>query len=151
MPPVGLATGDLKQLEYDLAESWRIEANRFPSLSEEDQLALLRLAKGGDVTARNKVVKANLKNIPSIIKKISFGRFRGNIFTKKHSTYLDAIQVGNITLIEAIYSYPGIGDFMKHLTICIKQALEKELPKLRQTIGFSKRVNFLLGIKEEEE
>ena len=139
---------NLKQLEYDLSEFWRIEAGRQQPLTEEDQSNLIRLAKGGDVAARNRVVKANLKIIPSLIKKTPIGR-RGYKLYEKHPAYLDAIQVGNIALIEAIDSYPGTGDFMEHLTACVKEAIEKEMPKLRLSYGFTERTKLLLGIDKK--
>lgn len=66
-----------------------------PALSKKDEEKLLKLAEGGDKSAKNKLVEHNLRLVAHVIKK----------YNSSSAQQEDLISIGTIGLIKAIDSY----------------------------------------------
>ncbi|MDD3626725.1 MAG: RNA polymerase sigma factor RpoD/SigA [bacterium] len=91
------------------------EINKISRLSPEEELALAKKVKTGDKDAREKMIKANLRLVVSVVKN----------FTGRGIAFLDLIEEGNIGLIKAVEKYnPKYGyRFSTYATWWIKQAV----------------------------
>ena len=66
-----------------------------PLLLHENTLQLLRLAKDGDETARDALVRSNIALVKSIVKK----------YINRGVEYDDLVQIGSMGLVKAINNY----------------------------------------------
>ena len=71
--------------------------NRIPLLSAEEELTLIKKAKRGDETARNKLIESNLRLVLKTAHKKRFKAYQNHLS--------DLVQEGNIGLIRAIEKF----------------------------------------------
>lgn len=102
------------------------EAGEVPLLTREEECALARRVKAGDLHAREKLIRANLRLVISVAKKY---RFRGLPFA-------DLIQEGNEGLIKAVERFePERGfRFSTCGTWWIKQCIRRAITNCARTI-----------------
>ena len=72
-----------------------VNTSKLKTLSEKEKELLLKLAKGGDKDARQKLVNGNLKLVLSVVQR----------FTGRRENLDDIFQVGCIGLIKAIDNF----------------------------------------------
>ncbi|MCK4668347.1 sigma-70 family RNA polymerase sigma factor [Candidatus Dependentiae bacterium] len=93
------------------------EINRIPRITVEEEKTLSKLIQEGDKSAREKMIKANLRLVVSIAK---------HFYRPGHGlSILDLIEEGNIGLIRAVdkYNYKFDYRFSTYATWWIKQAV----------------------------
>ncbi len=103
----------------DSVKSYLMEIGRTPLLSKEEEQELGRRMKGGDVGAKDELVKANLRLVVSIARR----------YSGKGMQLLDIIQEGNIGLMKAADKFDcDMGyKFSTYATWWIKQAISRAL------------------------
>lgn len=100
----------------DSSISWYLEQiNKIPLLSREEEDMLARLSRTGDQTAKDKLIKANLRFVVSIAKK----------YQTSGISLLDLINEGNMGLIKAAERFdPERGfHFISYAVWWIRQAI----------------------------
>ncbi|HDS08970.1 MAG TPA: sigma-70 family RNA polymerase sigma factor [Firmicutes bacterium] len=91
------------------------EINKIPRITPEEEVILSNKVKKGDRSAREKMIKANLRLVVSVVKG----------FTGRGIAFLDLVEEGNLGLIKAVDKYnPKYGyRFSTYATWWIKQAV----------------------------
>lgn len=100
----------------DSSISWYLDQiNKIPLLSREEEDRLARLSRDGDVNAKNRLIKANLRFVVSIAKK----------YQTSGISLLDLINEGNMGLIKAAEKFdPDRGfHFISYAVWWIRQAI----------------------------
>jgi RNA polymerase primary sigma factor len=112
----------------DIVQKYLQEISKYPLLSPEEEKKLAKKAKQGDLEARERLIKSNLRLVISIAKKY-IGR-------SKNLTFLDLIQEGNIGLMKAIdkFDWRKGFKFSTFATWWIKQAISRALSDQARTI-----------------
>ena len=113
------------------------------TLTAKNDATVLAAMRAGDERARQKLITGYLWLVPAILDKGQSGRA---LFSPENPAYLDAIQEGNLALVEAASTLPPGIPFAEHAAACIVQAIKKARPKFLKESGFSDRVKILLGI-----
>lgn len=126
--PVKLAeedtTSNTEDVEYKESATEQSYINMYLSelddimlLSPEEELALITLAKQGDIKSKDKLVEINLKRVINVV-----DEYKG-----KGIPTSDLIQEGNLGLIEGIATYNGeesLTEFHNHLIKYINTAIQ---------------------------
>ena len=117
--PMSAHLGAFAHTNKDSVTNYLKEIGRFGLLDLKAELALARAAQAGDDTARNSLIKSNLRLVVSIAKK----------YVKFGLTLQDLIQEGNIGLIKAVEKFdPEKGfRFSTYASWWIKQAVSRAI------------------------
>ena len=112
--------------EDDPVKVYLKEIGRVPLLSAEEERALARAAKAGDMEARQKLSEANLRLVVSVAK-----RYAG-----RGLPFLDLIQEGNLGLMKAAEKFePDKGfKFSTYATWWIRQSVTRAIADQGRTI-----------------
>jgi RNA polymerase primary sigma factor len=107
-------------------ETYLREINETPLLSSEDEQDLAVAIGGGDIQARDRMVRANLRLVVNIA--------RG--YTGKGLSLQDLIEEGNLGLLRAVEGFdPAIGTrFSTYASYWIKQSIKRALINSAKTI-----------------
>lgn len=122
------------------------EVFSYPLNSINDNKELARKYKNGDIEARDKMIKGNLRLVINVAYK-----YRDKI---SHLQLLDIIQEGNLGLIKAIEEYnPEIGAFSTYAIWWIKQAIWRAISnkeeEIRKPVYFDeKRKKYIALVSE---
>lgn len=110
----------------DPVKAYLKEIGRVPLLSAEEERALARAAKAGNMEARQKLSEANLRLVVSVAK-----RYAG-----RGLPFLDLIQEGNLGLMKAAEKFePDKGfKFSTYATWWIRQAITRAIADQARTI-----------------
>ena len=117
------------------------EINRIPLLNHEEENALAEKARTGDKSARDKIVKANLRFVVNVAKN----------YQKKGLDLIDLISEGNIGLMTAIEKYDVSKGFhfISYAVWWIRQAILKAVYEKGRAIRLPmNRVNELVQIEK---
>ena len=107
-------------------ETYFRDINRIPLLTAEEEKALARRIKAGDMEARDKMIRANLRLVVSIAKN----------YVERGLSLLDLIEEGNLGLLKAVEKYDPDADcrFSTYATWWIKQAIKRALIDTVKTV-----------------
>lgn len=117
---------DLGDISADSIQMYLREIGKVPLLNSDEEISLAKRIERGDVEAKQKLIKANLRLVVSIAKK----------FTGKNLSLLDLIQEGNIGLFRAVdkFDYHKGYKFSTYATWWIRQAITRSLADQSRTI-----------------
>ncbi len=117
---------DLSDISTDSIQMYLREIGKTPLLSSEEEVSLSKRKDMGDIEARQKLIKSNLRLVVSIAKK----------FVGRSLTLLDLIQEGNIGLDRAVdkFDYRKGYKFSTYATWWIRQAITRALADQSRTI-----------------
>lgn len=117
---------DLGDISADSIQMYLREIGKVPLLNSDEEIYLAKRIERGDVEAKQKLIKANLRLVVSIAKK----------FTGKNLSLLDLIQEGNIGLFRAVdkFDYHRGYKFSTYATWWIRQAITRSLADQSRTI-----------------
>jgi RNA polymerase primary sigma factor len=112
----------------DATQRYLSEISKYPLLSPEEERKLAKKAAKGDLEARERLIKSNLRLVVSVAKRY-LGRSRG-------LTFLDLIQEGNSGLIKAVdrFDWRKGFKFSTFATWWIRQAISRALSDQARTI-----------------
>lgn len=112
----------------DATQRYLTEIGKYPLLSPEEEKELAKKASKGDLEARERLIKSNLRLVVNLAKKY-IGRSKG-------LTLLDLIQEGNIGLAKAVdkFDWKRGFKFSTFATWWIKQAISRALSDQARTI-----------------
>jgi RNA polymerase primary sigma factor len=112
----------------DATQRYLSEISKYNLLTPEEEKELAKKASQGDLEARERLIKANLRLVVSIAKKY-VGRSKG-------LTFLDLIQEGNSGLIKAVdrFDWRKGFKFSTFATWWIRQAISRALSDQARTI-----------------
>ncbi|MHC4923346.1 MAG: sigma-70 family RNA polymerase sigma factor [Planctomycetota bacterium] len=107
-------------------DSYLQDINRFPLLTADEEKELGRAVQSGDMEARDRMIRSNLRLVVSVAK----------IYTKRGLSLLDLIEEGNIGLLKAVQEFdPGRGTrFSTYATWWIKQSIRRALVNTAKTV-----------------
>lgn len=102
------------------------EINKIPLLSPEEEKEITVKVTGGDLQAREKLIRSNLRLVVSIAKG----------YVNRGLSFLDLVEEGNVGLIRAVQRFdPSTGyKFSTYATWWIKQAIRRALTDKAKTI-----------------
>jgi RNA polymerase primary sigma factor len=117
---------DLGDISADSIQMYLREIGKVPLLTTDEEVQLAKRIERGDVEAKQKLIKSNLRLVVSIAKK----------FTGKNLSLLDLIQEGNIGLFRAVekFDYHKGYKFSTYATWWIRQAITRSLADQSRTI-----------------
>ncbi|MFA6422035.1 MAG: sigma-70 family RNA polymerase sigma factor [Candidatus Buchananbacteria bacterium] len=117
---------DLTDISADSIQMYLREIGKVPLLTTEEEISLAKRIERGDIEARQKLIKSNLRLVVSIAKK----------FTGKNMSLLDLIQEGNIGLFRGAdkFDYHRGYKFSTYATWWIRQAITRSLADQSRTI-----------------
>jgi len=117
---------DLGDISADSIQMYLREIGKVPLLNSEEAVSLAKRIERGDIEAKQRLIKANLRLVVSIAKK----------FTGKNLSLLDLIQEGNIGLFRAVdkFDYHKGYKFSTYATWWIRQAITRSLADQSRTI-----------------
>jgi RNA polymerase primary sigma factor len=127
VPKISLAGAfDLGDISADSIQMYLREIGKVPLLSTDEEIALAKRIERGEIDAKQRLIKANLRLVVSIAKK----------FTGKNMSLLDLIQEGNIGLFRAVekFDYHKGYKFSTYATWWIRQAITRSLADQSRTI-----------------
>jgi RNA polymerase primary sigma factor len=114
--------------KLDPVQMYLKEIGETPTLSAEEEKELAKRIEKGDQSAKEKLIKANLRLVVSIAKKY--------VGKSPHLTILDLIQEGNIGLFRAVekFDWRKGYKFSTYATWWIRQAITRALADQARTI-----------------
>jgi RNA polymerase primary sigma factor len=114
------------ETERDLLDRYLAEIGRVPLLPHEELLALARLSRAGDESARRRIILANLRLVVHVA--------RG--YRNRGLALLDLIEEGNLGLIHAVDRFePERGlRFSTYASIWIRQAILRGLAEQARSV-----------------
>jgi RNA polymerase primary sigma factor len=117
---------DLGDISADSIQMYLREIGKVPLLTTDEEVQLAKRIERGDIEAKQKLIKSNLRLVVSIAKK----------FTGKNLSLLDLIQEGNIGLFRAVekFDYHKGYKFSTYATWWIRQAITRSLADQSRTI-----------------
>jgi len=117
---------DLGKISSDSIQMYLREIGKVPLLSGEEEVALAKRKEKSDMSAKARLIKANLRLVVSIAKK----------YTGHSLSLLDLIQEGNIGLFRAVekFEYRKGFKFSTYATWWIRQAITRALADQSRTI-----------------
>ncbi len=117
---------DLGDISADSIQMYLREIGKVPLINTEEEVSLAKRIEKGDIEAKQKLIKANLRLVVSIAKK----------FTGKNMSLLDLIQEGNIGLFRGVekFDYRKGYKFSTYATWWIRQAITRSLADQSRTI-----------------
>jgi RNA polymerase primary sigma factor len=127
--------------EENILAMYLKEINRIPLLTREEEDSIARVAVNGSITARNKLVKSNLRFVVNVAK-----RYQGH-----GMPLLDLISEGNIGLIKAVEKYDADRGFhfISYAVWWIRQTILKALADQSRLIRLPvNRTNDLIQIEK---
>jgi len=107
-------------------ETYLREINETPLLSADEELTLARAIAQGDMEARDRMVRANLRLVVNIARD----------YTSKGLSLQDLIEEGNLGLLRAVEGFdPAVGTrFSTYASYWIKQSIKRALINSAKTI-----------------
>lgn len=116
----------ISPLSDDSVKMYLREIGRVPLLNAKQEIELARRIKEGDITAKRKLVRHNLRLVVSIAKK----------YINRGLPFLDLIQEGNLGLIRAAEKFdPERGyKFSTYATWWVRQGITRSLSDKSRTI-----------------
>ncbi len=128
LPEEGAKAKPTEQAEIsdDSVRMYLREIGRIPLLSTEEEIRLAKRMEQGDVTAKKRLIEANLRLVVSIAKK----------YIGRGLTLLDLIQEGNTGLLRAVekFDYHKGYKFSTYATWWIRQAITRAIADQARTI-----------------
>ncbi len=120
----GIPSRDLN----DIVQSYLREIGKTPLINAAEERRLAKLIEQGDVSAKQKLMEANLRLVVSIAK-----RYIGR---SSNLSFMDLIQEGNIGLAKAVEKYDWTKGykFSTYATWWIRQAITRALADQSRTI-----------------
>ena len=117
---------DLGKISSDSIQMYLREIGKVSLLSQDEEVALAKRKEKADISAKAKLIKANLRLVVSIAKK----------YTGHSLSLLDLIQEGNIGLFRAVekFEYRKGFKFSTYATWWIRQAITRALADQSRTI-----------------
>jgi RNA polymerase primary sigma factor len=127
-----------EELSLDL---YMKEVSKIPVLSREEEIDIFKRLKKGDESAREEIVRANLRFVVKI----------ANSFLGQGMTISDLIQEGNLGLLEVIdkYDYRRGFRFSTYAAFWIRQSIQMALRRQRGIARLPVRKSRLLGYINE--
>lgn len=116
-----------KVIEGDFnLQTYLKEINRYPLLTAAEEVQLAKRVRRGNMEARDKMTRSNLRLVVSIAK----------VYVRKGLPLADLIEEGNIGLIRAVEGFnPKMGcRFSTYATWWIRQAIRRSLTNKAKTI-----------------
>ncbi len=107
-------------------DTYLSEINEVPLLCAEEEIDLARRIAGGDMAAREHMIRANLRLVVSIAKN----------YVNRGLSFMDLIEEGNIGLMKAVEKFdPDAGcRFSTYATWWIKQGIRRSLVNTVRTV-----------------
>jgi len=123
-------------------ETYLREINETALLTAADEQELAHLIALGDVRARDRMVRANLRLVVNIA--------RG--YTGKGLSLPDLIEEGNLGLLRAVEGFdPAVGTrFSTYASYWIKQSIKRALINSAKTIRMPEEVGRVLGLQKKK-
>ncbi len=118
--------GELGDISDDSVRMYLREIGRISLLNTEEEIKLAKRIEQGDVTAKKRLIEANLRLVVSIAKK----------YIGRGLTLLDLIQEGNTGLLRAVekFDYHKGYKFSTYATWWIRQAITRAIADQARTI-----------------
>jgi RNA polymerase nonessential primary-like sigma factor len=149
----GASRGDSASVAYqresenfsDVTRLYLREIGSAPLLSAEQEVALSRLARSGDLESRNRMIESNLRLVVKIARR----------YSSRGMPLLDLIEEGNLGLIRAVEKFdPERGfRFSTYATWWIRQNIERALMNqvrmVRLPVHVVKELNVCLRARRE--
>jgi RNA polymerase primary sigma factor len=107
-------------------ETYLREINDVPLLGAEEEMALSRRIRAGDMSAREHMIRANLRLVVSIAKN----------YVNRGLAFMDLIEEGNIGLLKAVEKFDPAKEcrFSTYATWWIKQSIRRALINTVKTV-----------------
>lgn len=117
--------------DNSLLNSYLNKISKYKLLTHEEEFELFNKIKNGDLSARDKIIKCNLRLVVSIAKS----------YLDRGLEFIDLIQEGNLGLIKAVNKFDiSLGyKFSTYATYCIKTRIDRSLMKIGRSIKISQR------------
>ncbi len=114
------------EISDDSVRMYLREIGRIPLLTTEEEIRLAKRMEQGDITAKKRLIEANLRLVVSIAKK----------YIGRGLTLLDLIQEGNTGLLRAVekFDYHKGYKFSTYATWWIRQAITRAIADQARTI-----------------
>jgi len=129
-------------------ESYMSSLKNYPPLSKKEIRKLIKKAQNGSISARNKVITANLRLVVSTIKKFGY---------MHNPQVLDYISEGNISLIKALQNF----NLDKNITFStyatwyirakVSRFIQNNRGQVRTPVHSQERVQYLIDKKQAGE
>jgi RNA polymerase primary sigma factor len=138
VPATSYANGDLAAATTNAMDLFLREVRRYPLLTAAEEVELAKRIEKGDLEAKERLIKSNLRLVVSIAK-----RYRG-----QDVALLDLIQEGVLGLIRAVekFDWRRGYKFSTYATFWIRNAMQRAVANTARTI----RIPIHLGQRERK-
>ena len=125
--PVKFKIGNLKEFP-DNIQKYLLEIGKYPLLKKEEEREIAKRSTEGNMEARERLIKSNLRLVVSIAKRY--------YAKSKHLSFLDLIQEGNTGLAKAVdrFDYKRGFKFSTYATWWIRQAITRAMADYARTV-----------------